>query len=144
MRVAPLQLNAALKEEEFEVQSMKTSQKERRKSLADETSAVRLETEIRANQAAEESDTLLKNLEKEVKRLTAEDLDLRTQIEHEKKALKTALKRADDDISTYRDNLEEALNLKAKLITEIETARKEAEEQAAEEERKLEEKEVEH
>ena len=143
LRVSKLQLDAALKEERFEIQSMRNSQQDRRQSLADETSAVRLETEIRANQAAEESDTLLKNLEKEVKRLTEEDLDLRTQIEHEKKALKTALKRADEDISNYRENLDDALELKSKIMDDIQNDKKATEERAAEEERKLEEKELE-
>ena len=74
LRVANLQLEAAKKEEEFEIQSMKNSQQQRRLSLADETSAVKLETEIRANQAAEESDRVLKNLEAEVERLKAKTL----------------------------------------------------------------------
>ena len=90
LRVANLQLEAAKKEEAFEIQSMKNSQQQRRLSLADETSAVKLETEIRANQAAEESDRVLKNLEAEVERLKAEDIELRTQIEHKKKALTNA------------------------------------------------------
>ena len=143
LRVANLQLEAAKKEEEFEIQSMKNSQQQRRLSLADETSAVKLETEIRANQAAEESDRVLKNLEAEVERLKAEDIELRTQIEHKKKALTTALERADDEITNYREILEEASTLKSSLMKEIEDDKAETAQKAAEEERKLEEKELE-
>ena len=143
LRVANLQLEAAKKEEAFEIQSMKNSQQQRRLSLADETSAVKLETEIRANQAAEESDRVLKNLEAEVERLKAEDIELRTQIEHKKKALTTALERADDEITNYREILEEASTLKSSLIKEIEDDKAETAQKAAEEERKLEEKELE-
>ena len=60
-----------------------------------------------------------------------------------KKALTTALKRADDEITNYREILEEASTLKSSLMKEIEDDKAETAQKAAEEERKLEEKELE-
>ena len=68
---------------------------------------------------------------------------MRTQIEHKKKALTTALERADNEITSYREVLEEASTLKVALMKEIEDDKAETAKKAAEEERKLEEKELE-
>ena len=53
------------------------------------------------------------------------------------------MERADDEITNYREILEEASALKLSLMKEIEDDKAETAQKAAEEERKLEEKELE-
>ena len=138
LRVSQLRLDAAMKENNYEINSMKKSQEQRRMQLTDELAAVQLETEMKANQAAEESDRLLANLKVQVENLNSEERGLRLNIEHEKKALLTALERADKEIKNFHEILSESKTLKDSLQNQINAERKRIQEEADEAERALE------
>ncbi len=143
LRIAKLKLEAVLKEESFEIKSMQNSQLERRTELTDEIAAVKFQTELKADQAVEESNRILLGLKAELERLTSEERAVRVNIEHAKKALETALKRADEEIEEYYAVLNETKERKEALTKDIKEERERVEAIANKEENDLLKKELE-